>query len=110
MNASIVAKHGLPNMSGYLARLNFSCKTINSIRYSQESNAITKYSITPSGLTVELSTNYRKFCVGLRLDKDNNCIVFLVITLIYTLKSIKLFLIIVPLILMSTTRLPGSVY
>lgn len=110
MNASVVANHGLPKISGYPARLAFGCKAMKSEGHSHESNAMTKFSMIPLGFTVDLFANYKTIGVGLRLANRSSCIVSLVMTLKAIPKSIKVFLIRVPFILTSTTGFLGFVY
>lgn len=110
MNASTVANHGLPSMSGSPPKFDFGWNTKKSTRYSQGSSETIISSSIPSGMTFERSTNSRTIGVDYKFVSCNIFIVSNVITFIATPKSIRVFGIETLLIIVVTLGMPRSTY
>src|SRR5271168_3871311 len=110
MKVSAVASQGLPKMRGCPPKLLLGVKIMKSTGYSQESKETEMSSNTPSGLIIERSTSCNKVGVKRRLGSFSCSIVCLLIMLIAAPKSIKVFGISTPLIVVLTIGLPGSTY
>jgi hypothetical protein len=110
MKASTVANHSLPRIKGCPPRLVLGCMTLKYIRYSHDSSETFTSSKIPSSLSLDRPVSSNIVGVGRIFGSLNwfNCYNF--ITFMVSPKSIRVFVMGVPLINIVTTRFPGSTY